>query len=215
MPLASASTTPRLRVSDDDLLDELLDGLREPVDVAALKARGWAKFDLGQGPVPHADGGFRTPGGKLLLRNDALRAIEEDPLPYYDPPGEVADEALAQRFPLALITPKTQLFLNSTFANGRKQVAAQPEPYVVVHPGDAARRGIADGDRVRVHNVRGAFEAAARVSDDAREGVAVAPMGWWRSAWGGSSCQATVSDTVTRHAHAPIYNDSRVEISRL
>ena len=37
----------------------------------------------------------------------------------YEPPAEVADAALAERFPLALVTPKTHLFLNSTFANQR------------------------------------------------------------------------------------------------
>ena len=59
--------------------------------------------------------------------------------------------------PLALLTPKTHLFLNSTFANGRRQHAAQPEPFVVIHPDDAAARGIADGASVRVRNDRGAL----------------------------------------------------------
>ena len=94
-----------------------------------------------------------------------------DALPFYDPPGEVGDERLAERFPLALLTPKTHLFLNSTFANGRRQHAAQPDPYVVIHPVDAEARGIADGATVRVHNDRGSFECRAIVSDDAREGV--------------------------------------------
>ena len=46
----------------------------------------------------------------------------------YEPPAEVADAALAERFPLALVTPKTHLFLNSTFANQRRQHSAQPAP---------------------------------------------------------------------------------------
>ena len=32
----------------------------------------------------------------------------------------MADGELADRFPLALVTPKTHLFLNSTFANQRR-----------------------------------------------------------------------------------------------
>ena len=77
-----------------------------------------------------------------------------------------------ERYPLALLTPKTHLFLNSTFANGRRQHAAQPEPYVVIHPDDAAPRGIAEGATVRVHNDRGSFVCRAKVSDDARAGRA-------------------------------------------
>ncbi len=204
---------PALRASDDELIDELLDGSAIPLDRNELRDRGWTKIDLGQGHTPHRDGAFPTPSGKLQLRSDALAALGEDPLPYYDPPGEIADEARADRFPLAMITPKTQLYLNSTFANGPRQMAAQPTPWIVLHPEDAARHGVVDGTRARVFNDRGAFEAVARVSDDTRPGVLIAPMGWWRTAWGGPSCQVTISDAVTRHAHGPLYNDSRVNVA--
>ena len=139
-----------------------------------------------------------------------------DPLPFYDPPCEVADERLAERFPLALLTPKTHLFLNSTFANGRRQHAAQPEPYVVIHPDDAAARAIDEGAEVRVHNDRGSFVCRARVSDDARAGVPVAPMGWWNADYaGGRSPQATTPQRLTLLRDAPTFNDNRVEIERL
>ena len=107
------------------------------IDPADLRARGFTKIDLGQGPLPHAAGGFRTPSGKLELLAAALGEQGIDPLPHYHPPAEVADEELAQRLPLALLTPKTHLFLNSTFANGVRQHAAQPEPMVYLNAADA------------------------------------------------------------------------------
>jgi anaerobic selenocysteine-containing dehydrogenase len=114
------------------------------------------------------------------------------------------------------VTPKTHLFLNSTFANQRRQHSAQPRPEVVVSPADADARGIEDGDRVRVWNDRGAFNCSARVSDDVRPGVLVAPMGWWnRDYEGGRSAQATTSQRLTEVGHAPIFNDNRVEIEPL
>jgi anaerobic selenocysteine-containing dehydrogenase len=132
----------------------------------------------------------------------------------YEAPAEVADAALAERFPLALITPKTHLFLNSTFANQRRQHAAQPRPELVVSPEDAATRGIEDGSQVRVFNDRGAFECSARVSDDARPGVLVAPMGWWnRDYAGGRSAQATTPQLLTEQGNAPTFNDNRVELA--
>jgi anaerobic selenocysteine-containing dehydrogenase len=125
----------------------------------------------------------------------------------------MADAALAERFPLALVTPKTHLFLNSTFANQRRQHAAQPSPEVVVSPADAAARGIADGATVRVFNDRGSFSCAARVSDDARPGVLVAPMGWWNADYrDGRSGQATTSQALTALGNAPTFNDNRVEV---
>ncbi len=207
---------PCFAETDEELLGALLaDGAPPGVDPEELRARGFAKIDLGQGPAPHADGGFATPSGKLELLADGLAADGLDPLPFFDPPAEVTDAELAERFPLCLITPKTHLFLNSTFANGARQAAAQPSPFVIVHPRDAGERGIEPGDTVRVFNDRGSFLVEAIVSDDVREGVAIAPMGWWNGSWpAGTTCQATTSQALTRLRPSPIFNDNRVEVAR-
>jgi anaerobic selenocysteine-containing dehydrogenase len=188
---------PCFKDTDAQLVDALLEGFPEN----GLRERGWTKIDLGQGDTPHAEGGFGTDTGRVKLHAR------------YEPPAEVADDALAERFPLALVTPKTHLFLNSTFANQQRQHSAQPHPEVVVSPEDAERRGIADGAVVRVFNDRGAFSCSARVSDDARPGVLVAPMGWWNSDYPGSrSAQATTPQLLTDEGAAPTFNDNRVEL---
>ena len=205
---------PLFRETDEQLLERLLADAPGGVTVERLRERGWVKIDLGQGAAPHAEGGFMTPTGRLGLRADWLADAGLDPLPFYDPPAEVADAALAARFPLALVTPKTHLFLNSTFANVRRQHGAQQEPYVVVSPADAAARGIADGQRVRIFNDRGSFAVTARVSDEARPGVLVAPMGWWsRDYAGGAGSQVTTSQRLTELGAAPTFNDNRVELA--
>jgi anaerobic selenocysteine-containing dehydrogenase len=191
---------PCFAESDLDLVNALLAGFSE----GGLRTRGWRKIDLGQGPVPHADGGFGTETGKVTLHAD------------YVPPAEVGDAELATRFPLAMITPKTHLFLNSTFANQRRQHAAQPAPEVVLSPDDAAARGVENGGQVRVFNSRGSFTCRVRVSDDARVGVVVAPMGWWNADYAeGRSGQATTSQKLTELGNAPIFNDNRVEVEPL
>ena len=188
---------PCFRDTDRELVDALLEGFEEN----GLRERGWTKVDLGQGETPHANGGFATDTGRAKLQAR------------FDPPAEVADGRLAERFPLALVTPKTHLFLNSTFANQQRQHSAQPHPEVVVSPEDAGRRGIADGATVRVFNDRGAFSCSARVSDDARPGVLVAPMGWWNGDYpGGRSAQATTPQLLTADGAAPTFNDNRVEL---
>jgi anaerobic selenocysteine-containing dehydrogenase len=192
---------PCFRDSDEELVGQLLATARDGVALDGLRERGWVKLDLGQGPTPHADGGFATASGKMRLSAE------------YEPPLEVADEGLAGRFPLALITPKTHLFLNSTFANQERQHSAQPSPALVVHPDDAGTRGIEDGASVRVFNERGDFTCTARVSDDATPGVVVAPMGWWNGDWpGGRAAQTTTRQALTRAGNAPIFNDNRVEL---
>jgi anaerobic selenocysteine-containing dehydrogenase len=66
---------------------------------------------------------------------------------------------------------------------------------------------------VRVFNDRGSFRCRAEVSDDARAGVVVAPMGWWSADYpDGRSSQATTSQRLTALAEAPTFNDNRVEL---
>jgi hypothetical protein len=63
---------------------------------------------------------------------------------------------------------------------------------------------------------RGSFTCRSIVSDDARAGVPVAPMGWWnRDYAGGHSPQATTPQRLTTLRDAPTFNDNRVEISRI
>jgi anaerobic selenocysteine-containing dehydrogenase len=205
---------PCFAETDEELLEALF-ATNAPggVTLARLRADGHAKIDFGQGARPHANGGFPTPSGKLELLAPALRDRDVDPLPFFDPPAEVLDPDLAERYPLCLVTPKTHLFLNSTFANQRKQSAAQPGPFLVLHPDDASARGVTDERPVRVFNDRGSFVAVARVSGDVRAGVAVAPMGWWNTSWpDGIACQATTPQRVTPLGGSPTFNDNRVEV---
>jgi anaerobic selenocysteine-containing dehydrogenase len=64
-----------------------------------------------------------------------------------------------------------------------------------------------------VFNDRGDFLCLARVSDDARPGVVVAPMGWWNGDYpGGRASQATTPQRLTEVGAAPTFNDNRVEL---
>ena len=203
------------RETDEELLDAVFARAPDGITLDRLRERGWLKVDLGQGPTPHAEGGFGTADGKVAFRADWLANLGLDPLPGFDPPIELSDEGLAARYPLALLTPKTHFFLNSTFANQSRQHRAQPEPYIVVHPHDATARSIADGDVVRLFNDRGECRLRARVSDDAPAGVVVAPTSWWmRDHDGQVGAQATTSQRLTVLGSAPTFNDTRVEVSR-
>jgi anaerobic selenocysteine-containing dehydrogenase len=200
--------------TDEELLAAVFDRAPEGITLEHLRERGWLKVDLGQGPTPHAEGGFGTPDGKVAFRADWLANLGLDPVPTYDPPAEVADEELAARYPLALLTPKTHFFLNSTFANQPRQHRAQPVPFVVVHPQDATARGIADGAMVRVFNDRGECHLEARVSDDAPPGVVVAPASWWMHDHAREvGAQVTTSQRLTVLGRAPTFNDTRVEVA--
>ena len=152
------------------------------IDWDTLKKNGWQRLALPQKFAPFAEGNFHTPSGKCELYSEALKAQGLDPLPFYNPPAELpsSNPALAKKYPLNFLSPPVRNFLNSSFANLARFREAEGEPSLELHSADAARRGIADGDSVRVYNDRGSFTLKARVNDKPRPGVVVAPSVWWR-----------------------------------
>jgi anaerobic selenocysteine-containing dehydrogenase len=105
-----------------------------------------------------------------------------DPLPAYVPSRESSDTnpALAARYPLSIISPKSHGFLNSCYANVTEKIKGQGEQFVLINPADADMRGIEEGAKVRVFNDRGAFEGEAKITRDVNPGIVVATLGYWR-----------------------------------
>ena len=132
-----------------------------------------------------------------------------DPLPYYVPPRETSEGG----YQLNLVSPKSHAYLNSSAGDQPAQRRVQGEQALTVHPHDAAERGIADGQYVRVFNDRGQFIALARIADDIAPGVAMAPMGAWpKNAKGGSTVNAVTPFVFADLGNAPTFSDTRVEI---
>ena len=61
-------------------------------------------------------------------------------------------------------------------------LAAEPEPYLEIHPSLAQDYGISLGDQVRVTSARGSVIATARLSSDARQDTVFMPFHWAHSA---------------------------------
>ncbi|MEM5313905.1 molybdopterin oxidoreductase family protein [Paraburkholderia sp. JHI869] len=211
-------TEPALFESDEDVAAHAFDWSDPALggaDWAALKRDGWLKLNIPE--APFANGGFRTPTGKCEFHSEALAQAGLDPLPDYLPPHESADGApeLAARYPLAMISPPARNFLNSTFVNVESLRATEGEPHVDLHPADAARREIADGDEVRVFNDRGSMRARARVTDRARTGLVVGLSIWWKKlAPDGRNANEVTSQALTDLGGSATFYDCLVEVER-
>ena len=150
----------------------------------------------------------------MLFRSQAFGL---DPLPDYTAPLEDTRSAAASRFPLAMISPPARNFLNSSFVNVQSLRATEGEPWLDIHPQDAAARGVSEGRYVRVFNDRGSLELRARVTDRARRGVVVALSVWWKKLArdGKNANELTSSDTLTDLGRAPTFYDCLVEVEAL
>ena len=206
------------RDSDEDLCRTALASTHARMNGVAwegVKASGWRRLDVPGHFAPFAEGGFPTPSGKCEFRSAWLDAQGIDPLPFFSPPAEVLDEALAKRYPLAFVSPPARHFLNSTFANMVRFREFEGEPHLELHPEDAAARGIRDGDRVRVYNDRGACTLKARVNGKPRRGVVVAPSVWWKKlSPDRRNANNLTSQRTTDIGGGATFYDCRVQVAR-
>ena len=185
-------------------------------DFDAARQLGWGRLtSMDAHTARFADGGFPTASGKVEFHSARAAADGLDPLPAYIAPHEDTRSALAARFPLAMISPPARNFLNSTFVNVASLRATEGEPWLDVHPDDAAARGIAHGAMVRVFNDRGTMLLRARVTDRARRGVVVALSIWWKKlAADGRNANELTGQALTDMGRAPTFYDCLVEIER-
>ena len=92
-------------------------------------------------------------------------------------------------------------------------MAREGTPFVEINPADAAERGIADGDSVRVSSARGWCDLRAVVTDDVPPGVAVAPKGPWASrSPDGRNINWTTPDELGDMAGQSTFHSNMVEI---
>jgi anaerobic selenocysteine-containing dehydrogenase len=205
---------PCFRDSDEDIARMAFrrdDPRAKDIDWDTLSATGWKRLAVPAQYAPFAQGGFPTPSGKCQLATDALGP------PDFVPPREspASNHDLARRFPLAFISPPVRNFLNTSFANLPQFIEEEGKPWLDIHAADAKPRGIADGDRVRIYNARGAFTATARVGDRAREGVVVAPSVWWQKlSPDGRNANAVTSQALTDLGRGATFYDCLVEVAR-
>jgi anaerobic selenocysteine-containing dehydrogenase len=210
---------PCFRESDEEIAAQAFDKRNVRAvhfDWEALKQKGWQKLNLPD--APFAEGGFPTPSVKCEFYCESMLADGLDPLPTYIPPYESAatNPQLAERYPLAMISPPARNFLNSTFVNVLSLRNTEGEPHLDIHPHDAVQRDIRDGDDVRIYNDRGSFIAKARVTDKARAGLVVGLSIWWKKfARDGKNANEVTSQRLTDMGKAPTFYDVLVQVEKV
>jgi anaerobic selenocysteine-containing dehydrogenase len=211
---------PALYDSDETIANQLLDSQHPSLDgitLEKLKANGSMRLNYPNPFVPFADV-FPTPSGKLEFASDRMAQAGLDPIAGYTPTHETSqrDTTLSREYPLALITPASHYFLNSIFANVRRQQQRASVPTLLIHPSDAAPRHISVGDEVRVGNQRGSFFAVAELSERVRPGVVASPKGRWpRDSKQGVTVNATVDTRDSDMGGGATYHDNRVRVEKV
>ena len=125
-----------------------------------------------------------TPTGKIEIFSETISSYQYDDCPGHPvwlEPCEWLGSPMADDFPLHLISNQPRTRLHSQLDPGSTSVKSKingREP-ARLNPADAERRGIRDGDIVRLFNNRGACLAGIRLTEDVMQGVVELSTGAW------------------------------------
>ena len=123
----------------------------------------------------------------------------------HQPPAEVPDE----EYPLVLTTARIEEHYNTGTMSRRSPTLSRqhPENFVDVHPNDADRYGIEEGDMITLRSRRGEIEVKAQITEDIKEGVV-----WTTPHFAAASANRLTNDVLDERAKIPEYKAAAAEI---
>ncbi len=198
---------PELFASDEELVAALIDTdeyRAAGVTLESWKETGWVRAPAAGSPYQPFNDGFPTGSGRFEFASERAENEGHGRLPNYRPPAEAASGD-ADAYDLVAIG--SDWHINSVFAGTQVVTQRTEAPSISLHPDDARRDGIADGDRITVFNDRGSFDAVATVDERARPGVAATTKGWW-----GMGLNNTVAERDSDMGRGAVFHDNRVQI---
>ncbi len=159
-----------------DSLEEVLDHRLEPSGRTFAEFRESTIMDM---PPPkfrkYRKTGFATPSGKVELASSILADLGFDPLPYHRPAPSPTED-----YPYLVFSGVRE---DPFFQTGQRNIGVlrrrSPAPRFFVHPDDAARDGLADGQWARLETEHGHVHAKVSLQSGMRRGHVRVPHGWW------------------------------------
>ena len=182
---------------------------------------------LPPGTRSFADHRFFTPTGRAefysegVIVNDPsmtppLRlpiGADVNPLPHFRPPVEAWPEnPLYPKYPLVLIQNHSRWRVHTQFYYVPALREIDSEPLLDINEREASKRGIRQGDWVRVFNDRGEVVVRARVNNAYPDGLVGVDKGWQRHQFAGGGYQELTSERINPVHFNSSFHDILVEV---
>ena len=155
--------------------------MREEVVHQKVETLSYRKYETGK-LRPNGEPGFNTPTGRIELWSNIYEQFGEDPMPYYEEPkmSPVSTPELMEEYPFVLTTgARTYCYFHSEGKQIPYLREMNPDPLLEIHPQDALKHHIADGQWVEVESPFGKCVLKAFVSQVVEPGVVHAQHGFW------------------------------------
>jgi sulfite reductase (NADPH) flavoprotein alpha-component len=180
--------------------------------------RGASHARLREGPLQWPVGPQAGPRNPIRYRTGhTLRFPTADGRAQFFPrPHLPATEGPDDDFPWVLNSGRLQHQWHTLTKTGKVPALNRlnPGPFVEIHPEDAARLGVAEGDQVRLQGRRGAAVLPARVSEGVQPGNCFAPF-HWNDVYGDDlAVNALTNDAVDPYSLQPAFKYSVVRLER-
>ncbi len=189
------------------------------ITLERLRNEGAIRLNMpGKFHMPYEDLKFYTTSEKIEFYSDKMKQDGHNPLPAHIPivEGPLTSPDLFSKYPIYLLTPSAKSFLNSNFANISYSINQEERPTLELNIIDAEKRGINNGDPVRVFNERGEFILWSSVCKDIKEGVAINKGIWWNClSPGGCNSNQTTPDRLADMGGGSTYNTNLVQIEKI
>ncbi|MEC4293761.1 molybdopterin-containing oxidoreductase family protein [Adlercreutzia shanghongiae] len=126
---------------------------------------------------PLGDKVFATPTGRLEFYTEMLYEFGAH-VPTYLRGEDNPENKYADKYPLTFMQFHDRARVHTQHAHTKLLEVLEAEPHIQIHPDDAADRGIAHGDVVKIFNDRGFFKCKAQVTPGIVKGVIAMGQGW-------------------------------------
>ncbi len=192
---------------------------------ATLRASGMPSFETilaeeGHDLAPdfrtaHFLDGFPTPSGKFRFRAPwAELGVDAAGLSAFPDHAAITDERTADH-PYRLVAGPAREFLNTSFTETATSRRKMARPTLLIHPEDADRLAIADGERVRIGNRLGSVLLHAERREGGLAGTLTIESIWPNAAFiEGVGINRLISADPARPARGAVFHDTAVWLAR-
>ena len=198
------------RMTAWELVDETLRAAGWP-DAKTVRARRWVDAMPGFEEA-HYLNGFATPDRKFHFAPDWKALGDERGVMPVLPDHMANIEAASSSAPFRLVTAPARSFLNTSFTEMPYSHKREMRPTVLMHPDDADRAGVAEGDKVRLGNARGEVILHVRISAKGQQPGVLVSESVWPSEYfeGGIGINALTSDEPGPPWGGAVFHDTAV-----
>lgn len=199
--------------TEEDIWNEHRESTRgRDLDITGLSYAMLEQQGPQQWPFPEG-----AAGGKLRLYEDGVFPTASGRARFVATEHRDTAEKPDARYPLRLTTGRLRDQWHGMSRTGTvaRLYAHESEPLLHMHPGDMDRRGLADGDVIKVRSRRGELTLKVLASQSVRQGQVFLPMHWGANAMSGLGTNALTIKSFDPYSKQPELKHAAVQVEKL